>query len=188
MAADLLAPADKLQAMPGLSEVSTETATLLLEIATGVVQGYVGQDLVEVVDDTFDIIGTVEGWLELPQRPVSAVSAVEIDGVAVTDFVRHGHRLWRESGWAECSTKPSKVTGTYSHGRTLGHRKLSLARSATLMLAASQAAGDAGVKSEKIDDYEVVYERMVTVLEGAPHLRQSLKKRYGRKAGWTRLG
>jgi hypothetical protein len=187
--ADLLATPANLQALPGLSELSTETATALLEIATAVVQDCeeVQQDLVAVVDDTAEIMGTVDSWLDLPQRDVTAIESVTVDGEAVTDFQRYGGRLWRECGWAASPHKPSTVVVVYSHGRAYGHRRLRLAKSAALMLAASQAGGEAGVQQEEIDDYKVVYERMVTVLENATHLRRSLRKRYGRRGGYVRV-
>lgn len=185
--ADMLAlPAD-LQAMPGLEGLAVETATILLEVATGIVQGEVGQILVEVVGDEVGILGTTDSWLALPERPVTEVTSVELDGDLITDYQVYGSRLWRTDGWAATSYEPSKVTVTYDHGYPEGDRGLELARSAVLVLAAGSAAGS-GVLRESIDDYRVAYQEMATRMEAAPHMRKALRRRYGRGAGLVRLG
>src|SRR5690606_34368393 len=144
--------------LPGLADLADDTATQLLEIATAVVQGETGQDLVAVEGDEAELLGTTESWLDLPQRPVTGITSVTVEGAAVTDFKPYGARLWRGCGWSRYIYEPSTVVVVYDHGYAADDRKLALAKATVLMLAASAAGGPAGVTSESIDDYQVTYE------------------------------
>ena len=178
-------------------DVDTATATLAIELATGAVQAAAGQRIVQVVDDTvvLDVDLHDRGfWLDLPEGPVTAVGAVLIGVLAVTDFtvqLSRG-RLWRRYGWLSAVRPywpmPSTVTVTYTHGRVAGDQKLQLARGVVLDLAktAYNAAGGSGaVTSEKIDDYAVTYAAMAASIESAIDpagpLAVALRRQYGRK-------
>lgn len=39
-------------------------------------------------------------WLELPQRPVTGVTSVAVNGQTITDYSQIGDRLYRVYGWA----------------------------------------------------------------------------------------
>lgn len=168
------------------------TASLLLELATGEVQAAAGQQLVEVVDDQITIMGTPGWWMDLPERPVTAVSTVTLDGESIADYKRFGARLWRAKGWASAAYEPGEVTVTYTHGYATGDDRLALARKLTLSLAGvlhSDPEGTTGGYS--IDDY-----REQTVQTGGgdrPNLlpetsRRLLRRTYGRRAGLARVG
>ena len=85
-------------------DVDTATATLLIEAGTGIVQAVTGQRIVQVVNDVLLIDQDVCDyglWLNLPQRPVTAVATVLVGATAVTDYtvqLSRG-RLWRSMGW-----------------------------------------------------------------------------------------
>jgi hypothetical protein len=90
------------------SDVDTSTATLLIEMATAIVQQTCGgQQIIQVVDDTITLGGTTDSWLDLPQLPVTAVSAVvRDDGEPVTvgtgnnaNYKLVGNRIWSRCGW-----------------------------------------------------------------------------------------
>lgn len=167
--------------------VSDAVADLLLNTASGVVRGVVGQELSAVVDDVLSVMGPASVWLDLPQRPVTAVTAVEVDGEALTsgtDYKRFGNRLWRAGGWRTCPSEPTAVEVTYSHGWAAGDWRLETARSMVLTLAANKLKNPASVESEAIDDYRVRY--AVTAADLPEHARDNLLAAYSGEAGYNR--
>jgi hypothetical protein len=186
MADQLATPADLVSFLQ--QDVDPAPAALLLEAATAVVQGTVGQRLVQVVDDTvtIDLDQCDHGpYLELPERPVTAVTAVLIGSTAVTDYaVQSRGRLWRSYGWRSALTtfpsSPSQVTVTYTHGLTSTDQRLQLARSAVLSLAAAALVNPAGAVREQIDDYAVQYEAAASRMQLPDTFAALLRRRYGR--------
>ena len=155
-----------------LASIPIATATILIAAATAVVQEAAGnQRLVQVVNDPFSIIGLSDSWLDLPQLPVTAVSAVTLDGTALTvgieatNYKLRGNRLWRTDGWQTYVQQPSDVAGLYSHGYATGAQDLELARNAVFSLAKSAVPNPGGVSSESIDDYNVTYNAMSAQME-----------------------
>lgn len=168
-------------------DVDTDVAMLLLNTASGVVRGTVGQELSAVTDDVVSIMGTTSVWLELPERPVTAVTAVEVDGEALTigtDCKRFGNKLWRSTGWRTCPSEPTAVEVTYSHGWEPGDWRLEVARSMVLTLAANKLKNPGAVESEAIDDYRVRY--AVTAADLPEHARNNLIEAYAGEAGYNR--
>lgn len=192
--ADMLATPDELATLMRDTGLDEDAATLLLELATGEVQGAVLQRLLLVEDDEFtDLLGTTDAWLELPERPVVDLSSLTIDGgdelVAGTDFKRFGARLWRRCGWATCWTEPSTIAGTYSHGWDVEDQKLVPARSAALGLSRTAYGNVSGVLSESIDDYRVQFANsLAELMQGSEYLAKSLRRVYGARAGLVRIG
>lgn len=193
--ADLLATPSDLASLLQ-QDLDTATATLLLEAATAVVQAVTGQRLVQVSNEIV-VLDLDEHdsspYLDLPQRPVTAVTTVLVGGVAVTDYSTQlrRNRLWRAYGWRSSltyyATQPSLVTVTYSHGYAPTDQRLQLARGAALSLAASVYANPGGVTREQIDDYAVAYEAASARMEASPSLAGLLRKQYGRSSGSVRL-
>lgn len=189
MAADQLAtPADLASALQ--QDLDASTATLWVEVATAVVQAAAGQRILEVVDDTATLLGTTDSWLDLPQRPVTAVTSVELDGEPITDWQLFGSRMYRRCGWATCWTEPSKVVVVNTHGYPNADQGLQLARGAVLGLAqaaySNPAAGS--VSREQIDDYAVAYAAVQAAMDASPALASALRRQYGRRAGLVRIG
>jgi hypothetical protein len=167
--------------------LDADVAALLLNTASGVVRGVVGQELSAVTDDVLSIMGTTSVWLLLPQRPVTAVTAVELDGDALTsgtDYKRFGSRLWRAGGWRTCPSEPTAVQVTYSHGYAAGDWRLETARSMVLTLAANKVKNPGAVESEAVDDYRVRY--AVTATDLPEHARANLIEAYASEAGHDR--
>ncbi|MEO3922705.1 hypothetical protein ABGB07_02300 [Micromonosporaceae bacterium B7E4] len=176
-------------------DLDLSTATVAIEAATAVVQEAAGgQRILEVEDDEITLLGTTESWLDLPQRPVTAVTAVELDGEALTEgtgtgqYRRFGARLWRGCGWAACAYAPSTVAVTNTHGWPAGSQQLQLARSAVLGLARAAYVNPAAVTREAIDDYSVAYEAAAAEMEASQYLKAALRRQYGRRAGLVRIG
>lgn len=193
---DRFATVDDLALLLQSSTVDVATAELLLESATAVIQAVTGQRIVEVVDDVvvldLDEYDDRDRYLLLPERPVTAVSAVVLGASTVTDFSAQlrRSRLHRVGGWRSTSTwsgSPSTVTVTYTHGYPEGDQRLQLARSAALSLAAGAYANPSGAIREQIDDYSVAYEAASSRMEATPFLMAALRKRYGSPPGSVRL-
>lgn len=97
--ADQLATAADLESLLGTT-LDAGKATLLLEMATAIVQGICGgQRIVQVVDDELTLTSYSDSWLSLPQIPVTSVSSVTIDGDVITDWKLFGDKLFRKIGW-----------------------------------------------------------------------------------------
>jgi hypothetical protein len=182
---DMLASQADLEAL--LKTVELATAEVVLAAATAVVQEAAGQRIVQVVDDTASILGTIESWLQLPQQPVTAVSAVTLDDQSV-DFKRFGSRLWRRDGWQAALYEPSTVAFTYTHGYAVGDQKLEFARSATWMLAKGVTSNPTSLQSESIGDYSYAYQQMTEQMTANLNLRAALRRAYGIRAGLVRIG
>ncbi|MFF8942839.1 hypothetical protein ACF1A5_11320 [Streptomyces sp. NPDC014864] len=95
--------------------------------------------------------------LHLPGKPVTAVSAVSIDGVACTDWTLVSGALARPHGFAEGTA----VEVTYTHGLPAVPADIvdlvcRLAGQALVALRAGEPMGRA-VTSERIGDYSVTY-------------------------------
>jgi len=190
--ADMLATTADL-ALLMQQELDTPTATLLLAAATATVQAACRQRLVAVADAELSLLGTTSSWLDLPERPVTAVTTVVLDGVTLTagtsakSYRLFGDRLWRTCGWAECAGRPSSVQVTVSHGYADAAQDLELAKAATLSLARGAYSNPAGVAREQIDDYAVAYEAAASQMDASPALQRALRAKYGRRAGAVRL-
>jgi hypothetical protein len=106
---------------------------------------------------TVILFGTDSPWLTLPGGPVQSVSAVTVDGEAITDYRLVDGRLWRSCGWDSC--EPVEISVTMVHG--LAEVPLDIvALCRDLALAGINAAlagtgSRSGVQSEQesIDDY-----------------------------------
>lgn len=126
------------------------------------------------VASTIAIPGVPDEWLTLPAGPVRSVTAVAIDGAAVTDYRLVGVQLWRYGGWlgglypytdltrvaayagGGLPAPPTQVTVTYDHG--LEQCPADIIDLVCSLAAASLAAayGDHNViqERERIDDYD----------------------------------
>lgn len=191
--ADQLATPEDLAALLQLDWDSLDPAqqaslTMLVEIGTAVVQAEVGQRLVAVTDDSVTLLGTTDSWLDLPERPVTAVSSVAVDGTAVGDYRLFGARLWRSCGWAPSPLEPSTVTVEYTHGYASDAQELQLARGAVLAVVRDWAANPTAATSLRIDDYAETYSAVTARLETTTHLRAALRRQYGRRGGLVRIG
>lgn len=178
-------------------DVDTASATLAIEICTAVVQAAAdGQRIVQVVGDVATIVGTTERWLRLPQWPVTAASAVTLDGVALTVGVAGsggatyrliGDRLYRGNGWQTYCGEPSIVGFTFTHGYATGRQELQLGRGTVLSLGRGLFENPSGVVREQLDDYAVAYAEAQAALDASPALKAAIRKQYGQKARMVRV-
>jgi hypothetical protein len=196
MADQLATPEDLASALQ--QDLDASTANLWIDVATAVVQEAAGgQRILQVAADTANLTGTTDSWLDLPQIPVTAVSAVTLDGAALTagtpgsattTYRLRGNRLFRYDGWQTYIGEPSNVVVTYTHGYPAAHQGLQLARGAVLGLAKVAYINVSGATSESIDDYQVAYEAVSAAMETSTNLKAALRRQYGRRAGLVRIG
>lgn len=198
MADQLASPSDLASLLQ--SDLDLSTATLLVEIGTAVVQNASGgQRIVQVVDDV-QVVDVDEhdggSWLYLPQRPVTAVSAVSVGATALSAPVDYTvqlsrSRIWRATGWRSTLInyygQPSTVTVTNTHGYAVGHWRLQFARAAVLGLIRGAYPNPGGASRITIDDYTEAYDRISAQLDASANLRAALLRQYGRPVGSAKL-
>jgi hypothetical protein len=149
-------------AVRGVDITNTTRATTLLASASAAIRAAAGHPISSVTS-TVGLEGRSSRWLHLPAGPVTAVSLVKVDDVAVTDWQLYpGGRLRRDPGllWAPLG-EPTVVTVTYSHGfATVDADIVDLACG---LVAGALAAADAGydpgigVQSVRVDDASETY-------------------------------
>lgn len=194
---DRLATADSLAWLLQIpvDDLDQAAAGVALEAATAVVQAAAGgQRILQVVDDQVTIYGGVGSYLDLPQRPVTAISSVTYGGVLLAAGTASGTwraapgGLWRDLGWAGACYEPSPVDVVYTHGYPDGDQRLQLARGATLSLARTVYANPEGTTSTRLDDYSEAFDKATAALEASRSLAAALRRQYGRRGALVRVG
>jgi hypothetical protein len=185
VADQLITPAELASALHiPFAQLDTAAAALGINAATAHVQLAAGQRLVAVVGDQVELPGTTSWWLRLPERPVTAVTAVTLDGAAIADWTQHASRLWRDNGWQNCRTwQPSKVAVTYNHGYPTGDQKLEPARSYVFPLAASVYDNPTLAEALAIDDYRASYGPSGSTIGLTKEQARELRRAYSTIAG-----
>jgi hypothetical protein len=191
--ADLLATAADLRNLLDETDatLSDDKAEVVLRISSAAVRMAARQHITAVVGDTVVLIGDPGQWLELPQRPVTAVTSVKVDGVVVADFKVFGTRLWRRCGWEICRGEPAAVEVVYSHGYEAWDDKFDYASGIALTLAAKLFTNVVGATGMSIDDFSLQFTQTSTSdLAGTipPNVVTLLRFEYGARAGLMRIG
>lgn len=182
-------------ALPDLASVTdlsardiayTSVHTTMLTVASSIVRGAAGSPILETTS-TVSLWALDESrWLDLPGRPVTAVSAVVHDGdtLAASDYKLVDGRLWRSTGWGSC--EPTEVVVTMTHGLAevpphIVQLVCDLAVSAAAV--APSGAHDPRVVAERIDDYSVTFadgaEAVATAVELPRLTRAWLRAQFG---------
>lgn len=126
----------------------------LLEMKSRVVRAYTGQFLEEVTE-TVTLTPDAWGQVRLPQRPVTAVTSVTVDGETVD---ADGY-TWTPSGtlarvygyWSR------PVVVNYTHGYNPIPDDIAMVVAEMAVAGASSSSAPSGVKSESIGSYSVSY-------------------------------
>lgn len=180
----------------GLTIDPAETAIVgvYLEVASAAVRDAAGAPITQTTS-TITLEGEPDQRLRLPGPPVTAVSAVEVDGQPVTDWRLRSSALWRAAGWSP-GCDPSEVTVTYTHGLPVVPADIVdlVCRIAAAALVAYRAEdGGTGlaaqdVRAERIGDYSVTYgdDGRITEMELPDYLRKRLAARFGGGAAVVR--
>lgn len=157
------------QVQPG--EIDELEAGQALDLASDVIRGYVRSHITSVTE-TAELGGTSDDVLELPQRPVSVVTAVEItDRLGNTVVVSSSDWTWTRSGklrrilyttalpagWSAGSGwggTDATVTVTYTHGLAAVPGDV---KAIALALARRMTVNPDGYVREAIGSYNVGY-------------------------------
>lgn len=159
-----------LEALTGRS-FETAQATLLLDLATAVIRSYTAQTLDQVEDDDVVLPGRWGSVLVLPERPVTAVAAISVDGtvLAAADWSWDGaDKVYRGSRIDSVSINDGalsdghwggphvQVEVTYTHGFPTIPDDI---KAVCLAMADRAAASPGGVTQESVGSYSVTYAR-----------------------------
>lgn len=139
----------------------TSVHTVMLAVASSLVRAAAGSPILETTS-TVTLWGLDrDQWLDLPGKPVTAVSSVTHDGdvLAADDYKLVGSRLWGASPWGG-SCEPLEIVVTMTHGlATVPPHVVQLV--CDLVIAGADAALDGArnpnVIAERIDDYAVTF-------------------------------
>lgn len=141
-----------------------QQAQALLDQASSVVRAYVRLDISRATTtDTFTMRRVdplrhgCAGAVTLPQRPVEAVTAVEVDGVASADWWLDGSELMvRGWNWGRppAAHQPPRVQVTYTHGwdPVPGDIQAIVMQAATRVI-----VNPSGIRSETVGGESVTY-------------------------------
>ena len=169
----------------GITPSTTELSVALLASASAAIRDAAGCSITQTTG-TIVLTGDSSRWLTLPGWAVSAVSAVLIDGAAVTDFTLANGALYRAYGWGD-GLEPSFITVTYTQGLTTVPADI-VDLTCSLVAAGVARAADGydpmrGVSSERIDDYQRSFTRgadeVVAPMELPASTRVWLAGRFG---------
>lgn len=164
--------------------------TRLIEMVSGHVVNYTGQEFVRVVDDTITITPH-DGELRLPQRPVTAVSSVTIGGTLIdpSQYTWQSNGIMRRtspqswaadsqfafagpSGWpidGEWPWPPIATTIVHTRGYAAGDYPPEIAMVVAEKVAAKWLSGQRnaeGVQSESIDGYSQTFAKIAHISAG----------------------
>jgi hypothetical protein len=178
----------------GVEPDDDDVANTFLAVASSIIRGAAQSPVLETTS-TIDLWAQESGqYLDLPGKPVSAVSAVSLDGttlVADTDYKLIYGRLWRRCGWAT-DWEPLQIVVTLRHGLAVVPEwvvQLVCDVAIAGMSAATSGARDPRVVVESIDDYSVTFtsqgEQVATATELPRATKQSLRAAFGGGAGMT---
>jgi hypothetical protein len=170
-----------------VDEAETAAVAAFLSSVSAAIRDAAGTPISETTS-TLTLEGGAGQWLTLPGLPITAVSSVLLDDVAVTDWRLRTQRLWRAAGW-QSGYGPSEVTVTQTHGLPdVPADIVDLVCRFTAAALTAFRAGDGGaslatgiITSERIGDYAVTYGGMglVTEVELPDYLRERLAARFG---------
>lgn len=150
-----LAPLAVVTDLPLVWRTHVDNVTAL-DIASAAIREAAGSAIGEVVG-TVTVPAPTGRLLSLP-GPIRSVTAVTVDGTAVTDYRNVGNGLWRRYGW-HCEPVEVSVTATFGLGEVPGDIADMCAQLAVAWLQnRDEGAGStAGLKSVRIDDAAETY-------------------------------
>ena len=173
-------------------DTSATGVEVMLAVASSLVRQAAGSPIAQHVA-TITFHATEYGeWLELPVKPVTAVTSVMLDEVPATGWKLVNGDLWRREGWYTCEPVEVDVTLTCGLPEVPAHITQLVCDLAILGIkTAAEGALDPRVVAERIDDYAVTFAKSAEVVASAmaipPMTRRSLRAQFGRGIGSLRL-
>ncbi|MCP3758210.1 hypothetical protein [Streptomyces sp. TBY4] len=159
-----------------------------LAVASAAVREAAGTPI-SATTSTVTVEGEAGQWLRLPGLPVTAVTSVKLDGVAITDWRLRSGMLWRAAGWTGYDG-PSEVEAVYAHGLPdvpADIVDLVCRMTAAALIAYRSEEGGTGLAadkvltSERLGDWAVTYaaDGRITEMELPQHWAERLAARFG---------
>lgn len=212
-----LATLDDVVAVLGRALTSDQTtaATRLLDMASGIVRSYTRQFITKVTDDVITIPGNWGNTIELPQRPVSAVSSVLMNGATMPNtqwklvdgnlflgtgafMPDYGSTIWGGSalwGPAGSNQGPQAIGNTWQGPTaqiqvTYTHGFDSVPQDIVNTVAgmvANQLNAEVGIQSEQIGGYKVVYARQSNAGMALGESDMMILNKYRKRTWSTRI-
>lgn len=173
-------------------DTSATGVEVMLAVASSLVREAAGSPIAQHVA-TITFHATEYGeWLELPVKPVTAVTSVMLDEVPATGWKLVNGDLWRREGWYTYDPVEVDVTLTCGLPEVPAHIMQLVCDLAILGIkTAAEGALDPRVVAERIDDYAVTFAKSAEVVASAmaipPMTRRSLRAQFGRGIGSLRL-
>lgn len=173
---------------PAAGSAAEASMQLALDIASSIVVARTGQTFTATAGDTITLDTYGDEDVRLPQRPVTAVTAVttrDKGSTATTartlnaDYEVRGDRL----RWVGIGSWPYEVTVTYSHGYAAIPDDV---KGATLAVAAEIYDNPEGLSRSALDDDNAQHEWADD--SPAERMLKLVERRYGRKPLSVRLG
>lgn len=170
----------------GVDISNTLLVSTMLSVASTLVRQAAGSPVLQATSTVTLWAMDFGPWLDLPGQPVTAVSAVTLDGTAVTDHKLIHGRLWRlkEYGYDGCT--PVKVVVTMTHGlpaTPVDIVQLVCDLAILGINTAKDGAVDPRIVAESVDDYSVRFSPDAAAVASAMTVpaatRQSLRARFG---------
>lgn len=133
-------------------DLDTSTATLALTTASALFARE-ADTAFTATTTTWVTTGGAGTDIELPFRPVTAVSAVRLNGVVITGWTLRANALWRSAGFGTYyAFPPDELAVDLTYGYTSVPDDV---KQAVLEMAAGVYHNPTGAISETIDDYTV---------------------------------
>lgn len=160
----------------------------LLAAASAAIRAAAGGAPITLTTSTITLTTEASRRLELPVRPIHAVTAVRIDGQTITDWVLRGQSLWREAWWQAPQSIPSLVDVTVEYGwHEIPPDLVDLVCS--LVAAGGASIADSGydprrqMSYERIDDYQYGLrtgdDEVISVMELPARTVRMIRERFG---------
>lgn len=159
----------------------------MLAVASSVVRGAAQSPIVQTTSTVTLWAQDNDRHLDLPGKPVTAVSAVTVDGTALatTDYKLIHGRLWRLCGWGH-EACPAEITVTLTHGYPAAPAwvvQLVCDLAIAGCKAAPTGARDPRIFMEVLGPYTVQFsqlgEQVATAMELPMATKQALRKAFG---------
>lgn len=170
----------------------TAVHTVMLAVASSIVRAAAGSPILSAASVVTLWGLDADPWLDLPGKPVTAVTTVVHDGdtlVADVDYKLVDGRLWGSTPWGD-GCEPLKVVVTLTHGYAVVPAyivQLVCDLAIAGANAATAGAHDPRVVAEKIDDYAVTFaagaEAVATAMELPALTRHWLRSQFGGGVG-----
>jgi hypothetical protein len=146
-------------------DLDTSTATLALTTASAEFAREAGTAFTATT-----VTWTVQGGpgtdIEIPYKPVTAVSQVRLNGVVITGWTLRHNALWRRAGFGTWyAFPPDELAVDLTYGYTTVPDDVKLA---VLEIAAGLYEHPSSAVSETIDDYSVKYDAGSKLTAGRP--------------------